>query len=84
MISAAVTVEPSLMTKSEVARELRCSIRKVEYLTEVNRIPAPIRIGKHVRWRRVEITEWIMSGCPQSDVEAEHAASSTTDADGKA
>ena len=28
------------------------------------RIPAPIRIGRSVRWRRDELVEWIESGCP--------------------
>jgi len=29
------------------------------------RLPAPVRIGRSVRWRKAEIEAWIEAGCPE-------------------
>ena len=29
-----------------------------------NRIPAPVKIGGALRWRRDELKRWIAAGCP--------------------
>jgi excisionase family DNA binding protein len=33
-------------------------------LRAAGKLPAPIRLGRKVLWRRMEIEEWIAAGCP--------------------
>jgi predicted DNA-binding transcriptional regulator AlpA len=40
------------------------STRHVFRLAESERMPAPVKIGALVRWRRQEIIDWISAGCP--------------------
>ncbi len=47
-----------------VAVQLRCSRRHLERLLASHRIPAPVRIGRLVRWRADEIVAWIHANCP--------------------
>jgi excisionase family DNA binding protein len=42
----------------------RCSARHVRRLADANRLPAPIRIGRLVRWRRAQLLDWLAAGCP--------------------
>ena len=48
-----------LLTKSELAKHLRCSERQIDKLTAAGRIPAPVIVGKSRRWSRAEIQDWI-------------------------
>lgn len=41
-----------------------CSTRHVHRLSDAGRMPAPIKLGNLVRWRRAELDEWIRAGCP--------------------
>jgi excisionase family DNA binding protein len=56
-------VEAALLDVSAVAAMLGCSVRHVYRLTDAGRMPASVRLGALVRWRRAEIEEWIASGC---------------------
>ena len=47
-----------------VAEMLRCSTRHVYRLSDSGRMPAPIKLGVLVRWRRDELVSWIANGCP--------------------
>jgi len=46
-----------------VAAKLGCSLMHVRRLSETGQMPAAVRVGTLVRWRRVEIEEWIAGGC---------------------
>ena len=41
-----------LLTKSDVAKLIQVSGRQVELLVKAGRLPEPIRLGTHPRWRR--------------------------------
>jgi excisionase family DNA binding protein len=58
---SAVTV---LLNVRAVAELLGCSARHVFRLTEDKRMPAPVRIGALVRWRRADLDAWLAAGCP--------------------
>jgi excisionase family DNA binding protein len=54
------TIEgPELLTKSDVAKLIQVSGRQVELLVKAGRLPAPIRLGTHPRWRRAALLAWL-------------------------
>ncbi|MBX9681854.1 MAG: helix-turn-helix domain-containing protein [Gemmataceae bacterium] len=55
---------PLLITADEVARLLNLSKRTLWRLLSAGKLPAPVRLGNAVRWRREEIRQWISQGCP--------------------
>jgi len=56
--------EPALMTARQAWR--MCNLSKSAWYKAKagNRIPAPVKIGGALRWRRDEIKRWIAAGCP--------------------
>jgi excisionase family DNA binding protein len=54
----------ALMDTDEVAAMLNCSRRTVRRLADSGRMPAPIRLGRLLRWDRRLLVEWIAEGCP--------------------
>ncbi len=54
-----------LMTVNDVARELRVSSRHVWALLSKGAMPAPLRAGRAVRWRRSDIEAWVAAGMPE-------------------
>lgn len=59
---AAPTVEPSmLLTRRDLSRELRCSVRELDRLRARGLLPAPIRLGGSTspRWRREDVVAWL-------------------------
>ena len=64
---AGPAVEPLLLDLRAVARLLSVSPRTVGSMRSTGRLPAPVRIGRRVLWRRAEIVEWIDAGCPSRD-----------------
>ena len=53
-----------LVTIRTVAAMLgECSIRHVRRLADSGRMPAPVKLGALIRFRRVEIEQWIANGC---------------------
>jgi excisionase family DNA binding protein len=58
--------QPLLLTVDEVAQLLGLSRRTVWRLRSTGRIPAPVRIGRSVRWRRADVDEWISARCDWS------------------
>lgn len=56
---------PALMSRKEVQVVLGCSGRHVQRLMERGDIPAPLRVGALVRWRKDAIANWIAAGCPR-------------------
>lgn len=57
------TTSPALVDVQIVASMLDCSSRHVYRLTDAGRMPAPVRLGSLVRWRRVDVEAWIAAGC---------------------
>ena len=70
-VSSEVSVTPSsgsasdLMTVQSVANDKLggCSIRHVRRLYDSGKMPAPIKLGALIRFRRAEIDAWIAGGC---------------------
>jgi excisionase family DNA binding protein len=55
---------PELVDVADVAQMLSASERTVWRLADAGKIPAPVRIGRLVRWSRQAILAWIVAGCP--------------------
>jgi excisionase family DNA binding protein len=53
-----------LLDVRAVAALLDCSARHIYRLADAGRMPAPVRLGSLVRWRRAELLDWIADGCP--------------------
>jgi len=60
-------VAAELLTTSQVAKLINAGERTVWRWSRSGRMPAPVRIGGAVRFRRQEILEWIGNGCPRVD-----------------
>lgn len=54
-----------LLDVQGVAAVLQCSARHVYRLADAGKMPAPVRLGALVRWRRAALVEWIGNGCPR-------------------
>jgi len=53
-----------LLTKEEVADKFKMTVKWVEEAACSGKIPAPVSLDGHIRWREEEIDEWIQAGCP--------------------
>ncbi len=53
----------TLIDVGQVASLMRCSPRTVYRLSDAGRMPAPVRLGSLVRWRRGDVEAWIAGGC---------------------
>lgn len=53
-----------LLTAVQLAELLNISERTLYRLKSRGSLPAPIQLGGSVRWRRTEILEWVVDGCP--------------------
>lgn len=62
-----VEPEPMLIGAGDVARELGVSIKTVRRLDLARKLPRPVRLGRTVRWRRQELRDWVLAGCPRRD-----------------
>jgi excisionase family DNA binding protein len=54
---------PVLLDVRAVAALLDCSPRHIYRLADAGRMPAPVRIGSLVRWRRQDLDDWLSGGC---------------------
>jgi excisionase family DNA binding protein len=59
-------VEAALLDVRAVAVLLDCSSRHVYRLADAGRMPAPVRVGALVRWRRADLDSWLAAGCPST------------------
>lgn len=57
--------ESALFDIRQVAGLLRCSTRHVRRLADAGAMPAPVRLGVLLRWRREELQRWLDAGCPR-------------------
>lgn len=53
-----------LVGVDELAELLSVSERSVWRMRSRGQLPASIRLGGSIRWRRAEILAWIGAGCP--------------------
>jgi excisionase family DNA binding protein len=51
---------PELLRSREVARRLDISVRTVWRWTARGELPAPIRMGRVTRWRRIDVEEYLV------------------------
>ncbi len=58
-----------LLTVRDVAALAQVSTRQIWRLRDTGKLPMPVRVGSQIRWRRSDILEWIVDGCPGSMVE---------------
>lgn len=65
--SPGVQHQPLLLDRRALARELRISVRLVDKLRARGALPAPLRLGQSVRWRRSEIEGWLAAGAPPQE-----------------
>ena len=56
--------EVNLLTAGDLAKRLKVSLRQVRKLHSEALVPAPVMVGRSVRWRLSEIGEWIQASCP--------------------
>jgi excisionase family DNA binding protein len=55
----------TLVCADYIAATLACSPRHVRRLSDSGRMPAPLKVGALVRWRREDIDQWIADDCPR-------------------
>lgn len=53
-----------LLTIAQVAERLKISRETVRRMTDRGACPKPVRLGRAVRYRQVEIETWVGDGCP--------------------
>lgn len=58
------TMTAALMDVCSVADMLSCSERTVYRLADAGKMPAPLRVGRLVRWSSKALCDWIADGCP--------------------
>lgn len=59
-----------LLNVTELAALTKLGPRTVWRFRDEGRLPAPVTLGRCIRWRRSDIEGWIMAGCP--DVRRTH------------
>ncbi|MGO4678759.1 helix-turn-helix transcriptional regulator [Microbacterium sp. 2MCAF23] len=52
---------PTLLTKEDVAEYFGVSPRTIEAWRQADTGPAPIKIGKHLRWTATSVREFVLS-----------------------
>jgi predicted DNA-binding transcriptional regulator AlpA len=57
---------PLLVPDIEAARMAGVSRATWHRLRAGGKLPATVKLGRAVRWRRAEIVAWIEAGCPDS------------------
>ena len=63
-----------LLNVKDVAARLRISTRQCWKMLSSGKLVEPVRLGRSVRWRALDIDEFIRLGCPSRDrFEAEKA-----------
>ena len=63
-----------LLRAREAAALAGVSLRTWRSWDAAGRVPAPVRIGRTTRWRRHELQQWVVAGCPGRHVWAQAAA----------
>ena len=56
-----------LLKIEQVAERLALSPSGVRKMRDADRMPAPVRLGRAIRFRASEIEAWVAAGCPCRD-----------------
>jgi predicted DNA-binding transcriptional regulator AlpA len=56
---------PLLLQVKAAAQACDVSPDHLRRLADLGAAPAPLRLGRAVRWRRVDLERWIEQGCPR-------------------
>ena len=56
-----------LLTAGDLARRLKVSLRQVRKLHSGALVPAPVMLGRSMRWRGSDVGKWIEAGCPNRE-----------------
>lgn len=67
-------LEPLLLSPSELARYLSVSVRTLWRMRDAGELPAPIKIGRLVRWRKEAVDHWFRETNPTTPEVIEEAA----------
>ncbi len=59
MTTSTAPPEPLLLSAGALAQLLGVSVRHVWRLRDAGDLPAPIKLGKLIRWRRAAIERWL-------------------------
>ena len=62
------TSSTELLNVGGLARALKISVRQVWKMLSRGDLPAPIKLGRSVRWRSVEIAQWLDAGAPTREL----------------
>jgi predicted DNA-binding transcriptional regulator AlpA len=65
--AAADADAPLVVDAKRLARLLGCGLRTLRAWDSAGKLPAPIRIGRCVRWRVSEIRAWLDAGAPDRE-----------------
>ncbi len=57
-------VPAGLLAVNDVARLIGCSPRNIHRLADSGKMPRPLKIGRLIRWRRLDLDAWLAAGCP--------------------
>jgi excisionase family DNA binding protein len=58
-------VDRPLVSVQTLASRLGCSEKHVRRLATSGRMPAPVLVGRLLRWDADAVDSWIVAGCPQ-------------------
>jgi len=58
------TLPPALLCAKKAAAMLGVSRQTILRMNDTGRLPAPVRIGRLVRWGHAELSVWVEHGCP--------------------
>jgi len=61
-----MNTDPLLIPDTAAAALAGVSRAHWHRLRAAGRLPPPVRLGRKVLWRRLEIVAWIDAGCPDS------------------
>jgi excisionase family DNA binding protein len=53
-----------LLNVTEFAAKVGASKRAIWLWKDAGKIPAPLHLGRLVRWRASDVEKWIADGCP--------------------
>lgn len=59
-------IDAELLTAAQASAITNMGERTWWRFVSSGRAPAPIKIGRVVRWKKKEIMEWIDAGCPRA------------------
>lgn len=61
------SIEPMLLPVQAAAMLLGMSAKALRRADQAGKVPAPVRVGRNVRWRKAELVAWVNAGCPDRE-----------------